>query len=57
MLGVLVYMPKIVIYVVLKAPSGLYRLSEQPSPLFVRCDQRSEVAVDYDSIRLEKNPG
>ena len=24
---------------------------------FVRCDQRSEVAADYDSIRLEKNPG
>ena len=24
---------------------------------FFRCDQRSEVAADYDSIRLEKNPG
>ena len=26
-------------------------------PFFVRCDQRSEVAADYDSIRLEKNHG
>ena len=25
--------------------------------IFVRCDQRSEVAAVYDSIRLEKNPG
>ena len=24
--------------------------------LFVRCEQRSKVAADYDSIRLEKNP-
>ena len=31
--------------------------SQEVVLLFVRCDQRSKVAVDYDSIRLEKNPG
>ena len=25
--------------------------------LFVRCDQCSEVAADYDSLRVLKNPG
>ena len=25
--------------------------------IFVCCDQRSNVAADYDSVRLEKNPG
>ena len=25
--------------------------------LFVHCDQRSEVAADYDSLRILKNPG
>ena len=25
--------------------------------IIVRCDQRSEFTADYDSIRVEKNPG
>ena len=36
----------------------LLREDLQPNAdIFVRCDQRSEVAADYDSLRVFKNPG